>query len=263
MTQIPFDPGETTVPATAEVGSSTNGSGAVKARADQAQAPAAALPRRSGGSPDYRLRGLQLGEPAEAEEKPREVPKNKLRRRTRRRLAVKWALVAVIAVTVAVGLRVYVVEPFAVPSAAMAPTLQAGDRIILLKGPLMGPIKAGDIVVFKQPYPYPCAKAGQPVEDLVKRVVGLPGQTVWSSRGAIYVDGKQRGERGWYDAKFGPVGKTSILPIKVPAGNYYVLGDNRPDSCDSRSFGTVPKWLVVGKVIAIVLRGDHPYFQYL
>ena len=228
---------------------------------DQSLRPANAPLSRSGRSPDYRLRGLDLAEPS-TDESSRPIPKNRLRRRARRRLAVKWAVVVMVATVAALLARASVAQPFSVPSAAMVPTLQVGDRVLVVKWSLLvAPVKRGDIIVFRRPQPYPCPAGGEG-QDLVKRVIALPGQTIWSVGNKIFIDGAQLRERGWYDPEFGQVGPARVPRTKIPPGYYFVLGDNRAHSCDSRSFGAIPQSLVVGKVVAVILRGDRPYFHF-
>jgi signal peptidase I len=163
-------------------------------------------------------------------------------------------VVIVVAVLVAVLLRAFVVQTFFIPSGSMEPTLQIGDRILVnkLSYHLHG-VDRGDIVVFSRP---PAENCGGPeVNDLVKRVIGLPGDVLSVSGGYVYVDGKRLNE-SWLPASergitvAGPPGNDSNLarPYRVPADNYFVMGDNRADSCDSRYWGPVAKSLIVGKV---------------
>jgi signal peptidase I len=163
-------------------------------------------------------------------------------------------IVVVVAVLVAVLLRTFVVQTFFIPSGSMEPTLQVGDRILVnkLSYHLHG-VGRGDIVVFSRP---PAENCGGPeVNDLVKRVVGLPGETLSLSGGHVYVDGRALDE-SWLPAseqgvtRPGPGGTLYSLQhaYKVPADDYFVMGDNRTDSCDSRYWGPIPKSLIVGKV---------------
>ena len=101
----------------------------------------------------------------------------------------------------------------------------------------------------------------QDYADLVKRVVGLPGETISSTDGNLYIDGKPLSEP-WLPP--GPSSCSTALPddthqqfnlpgpVKIPAGDYYVMGDNRTDSEDSRYFGPIPKSLIVGRAVAVV-----------
>ncbi len=163
-------------------------------------------------------------------------------------------IVVAVAVLVAVLLRAFVVQTFFIPSGSMEPTLQIGDRILVnkLSYHLHG-VDRGDIVVFSRP---PAENCGGPeVNDLVKRVIGLPGDVLSLSDGYVYVDGKKLDET-WLPASeqgvttAGPAGNSSNLahPYRVPANDYFVMGDNRTDSCDSRYWGPINKSLIVGKV---------------
>ncbi len=163
-------------------------------------------------------------------------------------------IVVVVAVLVAVLLRTFVVQTFFIPSGSMEPTLQIGDRILVnkLSYHLHG-VDRGDIVVFSRP---PAENCGGPeVNDLVKRVIGLPGDVMSLSGGYVYVDGKRLDE-SWLPASeqgvtsAGPAGTASDLahPYRIPANDYFVMGDNRTDSCDSRYWGPISKSLIVGKV---------------
>jgi signal peptidase I len=163
-------------------------------------------------------------------------------------------IVIVVAVLVAVLLRAFVVQTFFIPSGSMEPTLQIGDRILVnkLSYHLHG-VERGDIVVFSRPPTENCG--GPEVNDLVKRVIGLPGDVISASGGYVYIDGKRLDE-SWLPASeqgitvAGPAGNASNLahPYRVPADNYFVMGDNRADSCDSRYWGPIAKSLIVGKV---------------
>ncbi len=209
---------------------------------------------------DYRLRGVDLG----SEETPAPLAKKyRPNRRRRRRLALKWVAGLAVAALAAVLLRVDVVQPFSVPSAAMAPTLQAGDRILVVKSrPLAGPFRSGDIVVFQRPKFFPCSVSQKQTRDLVQRVIAVPGDTIWSMGNKIYLNGKRLEEKGWYDPLYGQVGSRSIVRTKVAAGEYFVLSDNRSDSCDSRAFGTISRSSILGKVFAVVGRNGHPYIHF-
>ena len=170
----------------------------------------------------------------------------------------RWVLelvgVLVAAVLVAFLLRTFVVATYSIPSGSMEPTLQVGDRIVVdkLAYHLHG-VGTADIVVFRTPANEDCA--GPPVADLVKRVIGLPGQTVSLSGGHVLIDGKLL-PQPWLPAAVrsqtyaGPDALPYSLqhPFVVPQGDVYVMGDNRTDSCDSRYWGPVPESSIVGKV---------------
>jgi signal peptidase I len=164
-------------------------------------------------------------------------------------------IVVVVAVGVAVLLRVFVVQTFTIPSGSMMPTLDIGDRIVVdkLAYDLHG-VGRGDIVVFARPPAEDCA--GPPVADLVKRVIGLPGETIsLTKNGYVLINGKQLNETWLPESQQGmtypgPSQNAYSLghPYKIPANHYFMMGDNRSDSCDSRFWGPIPKSLIVGKV---------------
>jgi signal peptidase I len=137
----------------------------------------------------------------------------------------------------------------------MVPTLQPGTHVLVVKWRrLTGSVGAGDIVVFHQPEGASCSDGSR---DLVKRVIGVPGQTIWSVGQSIYIDGQVLDEPGWYNPPFGEIGPTAIAPTTIPPGSYFVMGDNRTDACDSRAFGPLSGSLVVGEVTATVARDGH------
>lgn len=173
-----------------------------------------------------------------------------------RRYLIEWAVILVAVVLITLGLRAFVVQSFSIPSPSMVPTLQVGNRIIVDKLSYdFDSVHRGDIVVFHRP----------PLEsptytDLVKRVIGLPGETISSLNGAVYINGKRLSEP-WLPKT--PSSFTGAIPsshpefnlpgpVKIPAGDYFVMGDNRTDSSDSRFFGPIPGSLIVGRVVAVV-----------
>jgi signal peptidase I len=159
-----------------------------------------------------------------------------------RRFGLEWFAVLLVAVGVAVAVRTFVVQTFFIPSASMEPTLMIGDRILVdkLSYHLHG-IGRGDIVVFSRP---PGEVTSPEVKDLVKRVIGLPGDTISSPDGRVWIDGRPLNEP-WL-----PKGTvtTGIKPQKIPPDHYFVMGDNRGNSQDSRFFGAIPRSLIVGHV---------------
>jgi len=187
---------------------------------------------------------------AEAPTGPTEEPRSSTARWLREAIVV-----VLVAVLVAVLLRAFVVQTFYIPSGSMEPTLQIGDRILVnkLSYHLHG-VDRGDIVVFSRPSAENCG--GPEVNDLVKRVIGLPGDVLsLSSNHDVDVDGKRLDE-AWLPPSEqgntfpGPAGNRFNLarPYRVPANDYFVMGDNRTDSCDSRYWGPITKSLIVGKV---------------
>ena len=170
------------------------------------------------------------------------------------RWIVELVVVVVVAVLAAVLLRTFVVATYSIPSGSMEPTLQIGDRIVVdkLSYHLHG-IGRGDIVVFSTPPTENCA--GPPVSDLVKRVIALPGEIIALEDGRVLINGRLYPEPFLppnlrNDTYPGPSTAPYALhhAYRVPAGDVYVMGDNRPDSCDSRYWGPIRQSTIVGKV---------------
>ena len=168
--------------------------------------------------------------------------------------AIELGIVVVVAVVIAILLRTFVVATYSIPSGSMEPTLQVGDRIVVdkLSYDLHG-IDRGNIIVFSTPPKENCA--GPPVSDLVKRVIGLPGETISVSGGRVYINGHVLAEP-WLPTAVrtetypGPSQEPYSLhsPYRIPQGDVYVMGDNRTFSCDSRYWGPVAESTIVGKV---------------
>ena len=176
------------------------------------------------------------------------------RRQRSRRVASSWLIVIVVAGALAVGLRLFVLQTFYVPSASMEPTLQVGDRMLVLK--IGYTIDRGSILVFRQP---PNDTSDTTHEDLVKRVIGLPGETIWSEGNTVYIDGKPLAEP-WLPTGTA-LGPPPIRKQTIPRGDYFMMGDNRTDSFDSRDWGVLPRGLVVGEVLVVIWRHGWPVFH--
>jgi len=158
-------------------------------------------------------------------------------------------------------LRAYAYETFFIPSGSMIPTLAVYDRILVQKAFFSWhDVREGDIVVFSHPPRDHCP--GPADGDLVKRVIALPGQTIFSAGESIYIDGRRLAEPYLPadDPLGGPIA-SSRHPYRVPAGQFYVLGDNRADSCDSRYWGPVQGSAIVGKAILVFWHNSHPEFR--
>ena len=158
---------------------------------------------------------------------------------------VEWVIILAVAVLAALLLRGFVVQPYFIPSGSMETTLDIGDKVLVNKLSYdFHPVHRGDIVVFAKP-----ANDYSPgIKDLIKRVIGLPGETISASGGSVYINGSKLAEpwlpKGTQTADFGPV--------TIPPGEYFVMGDNRGDSADSRVIGPIPKKLIVGRAFLIV-----------
>ena len=166
----------------------------------------------------------------------RRVPATRARLRDRRGARAALIGLAVVAVVVLALARVLVAEPFRVPSASMEPTLRPGDSVLVDK--LARAPHRGQLVAFHLP---------GSSEVLLKRVVGMTGDTVAIEDGALYVDGRRR-----HEAYANPKAIDSVYfgPVRVRAGTVFALGDNRADSLDSRAFGAVPRSRILGRVVA-------------
>ena len=200
------------------------------------------------------------GEPrqdAEDLERPDELPgdhgaERPPATRARRALgaALEWLVVGVCALGLALLLKAFLVEVFEIPSGSMEPTLMIDNRVVVYKlGYRMHDVNRGDVVVFHQP--------GQAADadDLIKRVVGLGGETVEIRDGRVYVDGTRLEEPYLAQAEStypavpipGCVNPAEPDRCVVPKGEILVLGDNRPKSRDGRYFGPVDVDTVVGR----------------
>jgi signal peptidase I len=182
--------------------------------------------------------------------------------RTRgRRVMGEVLLLVLVPMMVAFFLKSYVAQAFYIPSASMEPKLEEGDRVIVSKLAyrLESPGR-GDVVVFHPPLPAPEDHAALPFRVLheilgaigirepgddtfIKRVIGLPGEVVEGRDGKVFVDGRQLAEP-WLQ----PTVVTSpFSPVRLGDDELFLMGDNRPDSSDSRVFGPVQRSRVVGE----------------
>jgi signal peptidase I len=170
----------------------------------------------------------------------------------------------IVALAVAIVLKTLVVQAFFIPSSSMEPTLEPGDRVLVQKV-VYGPDR-GDVIVFSDPQGRAGPDRGivggfvhwlsstlgieRPEhEDFIKRVIGLPGETVELRDGRLFVDGVRIRE----PYLKGAVDTRDYGPVRVPEGALFVLGDNRLNSNDSRfGLGFVPVDKVVGRAFAIV-----------
>jgi signal peptidase I len=175
----------------------------------------------------------------------------------------------VIAVGLAFAIQAWVVKPYKVPSGSMEPTLTPGQRIFVDRLTLhWSAPRIGDIMVFHPPADYAicadpdqgavdggpaprqaCDRAGRSAsaETFVKRVVGLPGDHLRIIAGAVIRNGRREADPAAVPC---PDNAACSFPgtIVVPAGDYYMMGDNRPDSDDSRFWGPVPRSWLIGYV---------------
>jgi signal peptidase I len=173
----------------------------------------------------------------------------------------------VIAVILALFVRTFVVQAFKIPTGSMEPNLLIGDHLLVNKfvfGPTasglerallpMAAIERGDVVVHKYPE--------EPERDFIKRVIGLPGETLEVREKKVYIDGKAL--EGPYAHFIQPPAAFSALhevtsgdvrerygPVTVPANHYFVMGDNRDNSQDSRYWGFLPREYIKGRALVL------------
>ena len=196
--------------------------------------------------------GFTLSEPRPADQEER------------RSFLHELPILFIVALAVAIVLKTFVVQAFFIPSSSMEPTLEPGDRVLVQKV-VYGPDR-GDVIVFSDPQGRPGPDRGivggfvhwlsstlgieRPEhEDFIKRVIGLPGETVELRDGNLYVDG----ERVDQPYLKGPPDTRPYGPKIVPPDSLFVLGDNRLYSNDSRfGLGFVPIDKVVGKAFVTI-----------
>ena len=197
-----------------------------------------------------------MADPADADP-ARTAPQR--RRRWKRALA-EMTITILVAVLLAGLVRTFAFQPFWIPSPSMAPTLGVYDRVLVQKAFFAWrDVHEGQIVVFSHPRLDHC---GPQEGDLVKRVIALPGQTIYSSGNSIYVNGRLLAEPYLpHNDPLGPPIASRQHPFRVPPGEFYMLGDNRSDSCDSRYWGPIKGSSMIGKVVLVWWHDDHPDFR--
>ena len=162
-------------------------------------------------------------------------------------LASAWELVKMVVISLAIVLpvRYFLIQPFYVKGASMEPNFYDREYLIIDEiSYRFNTPQRGDIIVFRYPH--------DPQEYFIKRVIGLPGETVELKDGQIYIYNQQYPEGQLLDEVYiNEAIKTysyTVDKVEVGADEYYVLGDNRLASKDSRSFGAVNKSFIVGRV---------------
>lgn len=182
----------------------------------------------------------------------------------------------VIAVILALFIRTFVVQAFKIPTGSMENNLLVGDHLLVNKF-IFGPsetalervllpideIKRGDVIVFKYPE--------EPDRDFIKRVIGLPGETLEVRHKQVYINGAPIEEPYVHfltppsseDQEFAPPNlRERYGPVTIPEGHYFVMGDNRDNSQDSRWWGFLPRGFIKGKAVMVYWsyeaeRGDY------
>ena len=158
---------------------------------------------------------------------------------------IEWVKVILIAFVLTMIIRSFLVAPFMISGESMMPTLEDGERVIVneLVYRFSEP-KRGDIVVFYYP---------EEDKDLVKRVIGLPGDTVEMKNDQLLINGTKVEEPYLAESKKFFLGNSGVLtedfePVKVNSNQFFVMGDNRWNSKDSRAIGTISEEQIIGRV---------------
>jgi signal peptidase I len=176
-----------------------------------------------------------------------------------------------VAFLLALLIKTFLVQAFYIPSESMQPTLQVGDRVLVNKVVYhLHPPRRGDIIVFSDPHPTQVIHRSapsaffhwlteglgvqtDPTKDFIKRVVGLPGETVEFNHCTVFINGKALTEPYAHVRDCRQYG-----PVKVPSDSLFVMGDNRPNSNDSRyGLGFVPYDKVIGRAFVIIWPPSH------
>ena len=152
-----------------------------------------------------------------------------------------WTRDLSVSVLLALVVILFVYQPVRVEGTSMMPSIADEERIFINKFSYrlgLGEIARGDLVVFWVP--------GEPAKSYIKRVVGLPGDIIEIRDGTVYVNGHPLRE-DYVPPEYRT--RESIPPLRVPAGQYYVLGDHRSASNDSRHWGTISRCQILGKAV--------------
>jgi signal peptidase I len=176
----------------------------------------------------------------------------------RYRLLLDWVVTIAVAVGLVLVFEAEVAKPYRIPTSSMEPTLHCAkpgewclssisDRVIANRlAYRFGSPQRGQIVVFKAPAAANVCAPGSGGSPFVKRLIGLPGDVVSERHGDVFIDGKPLQEK-YIDPKLRG-DQTSSWP-RVAPGHYFFMGDDRAHSCDSRTWGTVPRGNLIGPVI--------------
>ncbi len=163
--------------------------------------------------------------------------KRGLLERCYRSAVAEIVVLVLLAFTLAMTTKTYVVEAYEIKGRSMVPTFDDGQRVVVLK--LFSDIQRGDIVIF--------SSQDDPGKDLIKRVIALPGERIQIRKGLVRINGKVLKEGYLEDKDYGLY--DAEIDEEVGLGQIYVLGDNRDDSHDSRRFGSVSEESLKGRVV--------------
>lgn len=159
------------------------------------------------------------------------------------RATLYWLRDLTLSVVIAIVAILFLYQPVKVEGTSMMPTLVDQERIFINKYIYkfgLGEIRHGDMVVFWSP--------PDPSKSYIKRIIGLPGDRIRIDRGTVYVNGQYL-EEIYVPEEFKDM--QSMAQVEVPEDEYFVLGDHRSSSNDSRSWGTVPRSLIYGKAVFV------------
>ena len=178
-----------------------------------------------------------------------EGPGNGKKEKPTARVIAEWVVVLAGALVLALVLRSVLFQAYYIRFTSMEPTLGNGDRVLVNKlGYDIGDVDRGDLVVFERPR----GVSGRQEDDLIKRVIALPGEVIAFVEGDVYIDGRRLHEP-YLESSGITTGRLSsgcaaIVDdgCLIGAGEVFVMGDNRPNSTDSRAFGPISEDLIVG-----------------
>ena len=158
------------------------------------------------------------------------------------RNGLEWVAIIALALLAALAVKTWLFQPFYIPSESMEPTLLVNDRVLVAKRSTHPGRR--DIIVFKRP---PGVVEGKLNKDLIKRVIALPGETVEGRDNQVFVNGSPLAE------PYLPEGTitTAFPPTTVGPGQFWVMGDNRNNSSDSRKFGVIEQGSIVGRAFVL------------
>lgn len=160
--------------------------------------------------------------------------------------------ILVIALTLAIVIRLFIAEPRYIPSDSMVPTLQIGDRLVVEKVMYhLHPPRTGDIIVFDPP-PLLQEFGYAPDKAFIKRIIGQPGDVVEVREGVVYLN-----ERPLAENYIAEPPAYEMPSVQVPDNQYFVMGDNRNNSNDSHVWGFLPQQNIIGRAVFRFFPIDH------